>query len=66
LDNFKYKVIKLTGINPVEVIKKIEREKSKLYEKLEKIASKHKKLRKKNKPIDHLDLADYVFDQVKI
>lgn len=63
VDNFKYKVVKLTGINPVEVLRKIDRECTKLYKKLERVASNQKKLFKKNKPTDELDFADYVFDQ---
>lgn len=66
VDNFKYKVVKLTGINPVEVLRKIDRECTKLYKKLERVASNQKKLFKKNKPTDELDFADYVFDQVNI
>ena len=66
MDNFKYKVVKLTGINPVEVLQKIDRECAKLNIKLVRLASNQKKLFKKNKPTDELDFADYVFDQVKI
>jgi len=62
VDNFKYKVIKLSGINPREILSKIEKECQFQYNHINKLASKQKSLVRKNKPTDHLDIMDLVFD----
>ena len=64
VDNFKYKVIKLSGINPELVLRKIDKECHKLYKKLENDASYQKKLFKKDKPFDLPNSADYVLEKV--
>ena len=48
VDNFKYKVIKLTGINPELVLRKIDADCDKLFKKLEKDVLKQKKMNKTN------------------
>jgi len=64
VDNFKYKVIKLSGVNPKEILYEIEQDCRPEFKHLEKIAAKQKKLLKKDQPTDSLDFADYVFDKV--
>lgn len=63
VDNFKYKVIKLSGIDPQKITKKIDKECEEQYSKVTKLLSRQKALVKKNKSTDHLDFHDYVFDQ---
>lgn len=63
VDNFKYKVQKLVGIKPREVMAQIDKECAYEYKKLEKLASKQKKLAKKNEDASHLDLEGLVLDE---
>lgn len=62
VDNFKYKVLKHSGIDPRKILQKIKKQCDQEYRRLEKCASKQKSLAKKNKPTTHLDLAEYVMD----
>ena len=61
VDNFKYKVIKLTGINPELVLQKIDADCDKLFKKLEKDVLKQKKMNKTNSFI-----GEKMFDRIKI
>ena len=65
VDNFKYQVMKLSGINPEERSKKIYRECTKKHKELDKVASRQKKCLIGKKTVNNLSLDDYVLDQVK-
>ncbi len=59
VDNFKYQVMKFVGLNPEDILHCIDEECNKQYKKLEEVASKLKKLRKKNKPSENLNIEHY-------
>ena len=65
VDNFKYQVMKLSGINPEERSKKIYRECTKKHKELDKVASRQNKCLIEKKTVNNLSLDDYVLDQVK-
>ena len=66
VDNFKYQVMKLSGINPEERAQKIVRLCNKQYKQLDKLAQEQKKFTKKNLPTRNLNVGDYVLDKVNI
>ena len=66
MDNFKYKVVKLAGVDPEVIQDNIERECRQLNKKLEKVAWEQDKCLKKKIPTDHINFLDYAFDQVKL
>ena len=64
VDNFKYKVQKLAGVVPSEVLADIENECKVQYKPLEKMAAKQKKLSEAGLSTLHLNLVGYFLDQV--
>jgi len=63
VDNFKYKVQKLVDIKPREIMAQIDKECDNEYKKIEKLASKQKRLIKKQQDASHLDIEGLILDQ---
>jgi SulP family sulfate permease len=64
VDNFKYKVMKLAGVKPSEILSEIERDCKAEFKHIEKMAAKQKKLLKNGLSTRNLDFAGYIFDKV--
>jgi MFS superfamily sulfate permease-like transporter len=66
VDNFKYKILKLSGVKPSEVLAEIESDCKAKYRQLAKTVSKQKKLVKRKVSTGDLKFSEYTFDNVSL
>ncbi len=64
VDNFKYKVMKLAGVKPSEILSDIERDCKAEFKHVEKMAAKQMKLLKDGRSTEHLNINGYSTDKV--